>query len=60
MHALQPMQTSFSKSTMPSGRTCIAFVGQALTQGASAHWLQRVTWKFRRALGKVPTSTYLT
>jgi hypothetical protein len=45
---------------MPSFRACIADVGQAVTQGAFAHWLQRVTWKERRALGKTPTSTDFT
>lgn len=37
MHALQPMQMSLSKSTMPSSRRYIACVGHAATQGASAH-----------------------
>jgi hypothetical protein len=60
MQALQPMQTRLSKSTIPSGRWCMAAVGQASTQGGSAHWLQRVTWKARRACGNRPTSTYLT
>jgi hypothetical protein len=43
MHALQPMQIDLSKSTIPSARLNIAAVGQAVTQGACAHWLQRVT-----------------
>ena len=43
MHALHPMQIDLSKSTMPSGRLYMAAVGQAATQGASSHWLQRVT-----------------
>ena len=60
MHALQPMQTDFSKSTMPSGRVYIAPVGQAVTHGASAHWLQRVTWNERPTCGNSPTSTALT
>ena len=60
MQALQPMQTDLSKSTIPSGRWCIAAVGHAKTHGGSAHWLQRVTWNARRACGKRPTSTYLT
>ena len=60
MHALQPMQTDLSKSTMPSSRRNIASVGQAATHGASAHWLQRVTWNARRACGNTPTSTDLT
>ena len=60
MHALQPMQASLSKSTMPSGRVNIALVGHAATHGASSHWLQRVTWNARRACGNVPTSTLLT
>src|SRR5690606_37762552 len=60
MQALQPMQMDLSKSTMPPGRRDIAPVGQAAGQGASSHWLQRVTWKARRACGNVPTSTYLT
>ena len=37
MQALQPMQISLSKSTMPSGRRYMAWVGHAATQGASAH-----------------------
>jgi hypothetical protein len=45
---------------MPSRRTNIALVGQAATQGASAHWLHRVTWNARRACGNTPTSTLLT
>ena len=60
MHALHPMQAALSKSTMPSGRTYIAAVGQAATHGASSHWLHLVTWKARRACGNVPTSTFLT
>ena len=38
----------------------MAAVGQAATHGASSHWLQRVTWKERRACGNVPTSTAFT
>ncbi len=60
MQALHPMQTDLSKSTIPSERTYIALVGQAVAQGAVSHWLQRVTWKARRACGKMPTSTDLT
>ena len=60
MQALQPMQLALSKSTMPSARRYIAEVGQAVVQGESSHWLQRVTWKARRAWGKTPTSTALT
>src|SRR5262249_37293358 len=60
MHALQPMQMALSKSTIPSGRRYMAAVGQAVTQGQSSHWLQRVTWKARRACGNSPTSTDLT
>ena len=60
MHALQPMQTLLSKSTMPSSRRNMAWVGQAATHGASAHWLHLVTWKARRTCGNVPTSTDLT
>ena len=60
MHALQPMQTDLSKSTIPSGRRYIACVGQAVVHGASAHWLHLVTWKARRTCGKTPTSTDLT
>ena len=60
MHALQPMQIDLSKSTIPSGRRCIAAVGHAATHGASSHWLQRVTWNALRTCGNVPTSTDLT
>jgi hypothetical protein len=38
----------------------MAAVGHAATHGASSHWLQRVTWKERRAWGKYPVSTYFT
>ena len=54
MQALQPMHDAWSKSTMPSGRRCMALVGQAATHGASSHWLQRVTWNARRDLGERP------
>jgi hypothetical protein len=37
MHALRPMQTDLSKSTIPSGRRYIARVGHAVVHGASAH-----------------------
>ena len=37
MQALQPTQICLSKSTIPSGRRYMAWVGQAATQGASAH-----------------------
>ena len=60
MHALQPMQMLLSKSTIPSGRLNIAEVGHAATHGGDSHWLQRVTWKERRACGKAPVSTYFT
>jgi hypothetical protein len=60
MHALQPMHRVLLKSTRPSARWYMARVGQAATQGGSPHWLQRVTWKARRASGKTPTSTYFT
>ena len=60
MHALQPMQMLLSKSTIPSGRRYIASVGQAATQGASSHWLQRVTWNALRTWGNTPTSTDFT
>src|SRR5262245_57237529 len=60
MQALQPTQRRPSKSTMPSLRRNSAVVGQISTQGASAQWLQRVTWKLRRVSGKTPFSTYLT
>src|SRR5262245_4366873 len=60
MHALQPMQTSLSRSTMPSARLCRATTGQIVTHGALVHWLQRSTAKWRRTCGNVPTSVYLT
>ena len=60
MHALQPMQIDLSKSTMPSSRRNMAWVGQAATHGASVHWLHRVTWKLRRTSGKPPTSADFT
>ena len=37
----QPKHLSESMATMPSSRLCEASVGQASTQGASLHWLQR-------------------
>jgi hypothetical protein len=60
MHALHPMHARLSKSTMPSERRYMAAVGHAIVQGASSHWLHRVTWNARRACGKLPTSTYFT
>ena len=45
MQALQPMQRSESKSTMPSSRLNSACVGQIETHGASSQWLQRSTEK---------------
>ena len=60
MHALHPIQIDLSKSTIPSERLYMAAVGQAVTHGASSHWLQRVTWNERRACGYEPVSTYFT
>src|SRR5438876_370707 len=51
MQALQPMQTSRSRSTMPSFRLSSAVTGQIVTQGAFVQWLQRSTAKWRRTLG---------
>src|SRR5262249_28014873 len=59
-HALQPMHTRLSNSTMPSWRWYMAVTGQMRTQGGFAQWLQRVTWKCRRASAPEPVSTYLT
>ena len=42
MHALQPMQRSGSKSTMPSSRRNSAVTGHTATHGASSHWLHRM------------------
>src|SRR3990172_2190649 len=47
----QPKHLSRSISTMPSSRLWEASVGQASTQGASLHWLQRT--------GYVDTSTFI-
>src|SRR4051794_3114458 len=60
MQDLQPMHRLGSKSTMPSGRLKSALVGQIVTHGASAQWLQRSTVKKRRVLGKLPFSVYFT
>src|SRR5436309_16067105 len=60
MQALQPMQRSELKSTTPSARVCRAVTGQMVTHGAHSQWLQRITVKSRRLLGKVPFSMYLT
>src|ERR1700678_2068976 len=60
MQALQPIQIDLSKSTIPSGRRYIAWVGHAAVHGASAHWLHLVTWNARRPCGNVPTSTAFT
>ncbi len=38
----------------------MALVGQAVTQGALSHWLQRVTWKLRITSGKMPASADFT
>jgi hypothetical protein len=43
MQALQPMQRSELKSTIPSLRWYIAVTGQMVTQGGFSQWLQRVT-----------------
>ena len=45
MHALQPMQRSGSKSTIPSSRRKSAVVGPTAMHGASSQWLQRITEK---------------
>ena len=60
MHPLQPMQTFGSMSTIPSARLSNAVTGQIVMQGASVHWLQRNTVKWRRTDGKLPVSVYLT
>ena len=60
MHALHPMQISLSKSTIPSSRRYMAWVGHAATHGASSHWLHLVTWNARRTSGNSPTSTDFT
>src|SRR5262245_15091376 len=60
MQARPPMQTSRSRSTMPSLRFSSAFTGQIFTHGALLQWLQRRTAKWRRISGKRPFSTYLT
>ena len=60
MHALQPMQRSPSKSTIPSSRLYSAVTGQTLTHGASSQWLQRSTEKCRRVSGNSPCSMYFT
>jgi hypothetical protein len=38
----------------------MARVGQIVTQGGFAHWLQRCTRKWRRVFGNSPFSTYFT
>src|SRR5437867_7589326 len=45
---------------MPSVRRKSARVGQIVTHGASAHWLQRTGKNKRRVVGKAPFSTLLT
>ena len=60
MHDLQPMQSSSLKSTTPLSVRYNADVGQMLIQGASSHWLQRITEKCRLTLGNEPVSMYLT
>src|SRR5665647_3484838 len=50
MQYRQPMHLFESIATMPSSRLYDASVGQASTQGASTHWLQRT--------GYVETSTW--
>ena len=54
MHALQPMQRACRSRRCRPARRYIAVVGQAVTHGASSHWLQRVTWKRAARLGNVP------
>jgi len=60
MHDLHPMQTSVSKSTIPSSRLKRAPVGQIATQGALLQWLQRRTENERLVSGQIPFSMYLT
>ena len=54
------MQLPSSKSTTPLGARYSAEVGQTAMQGASSHWLQRITVNWRATSGKVPVSTYFT
>ena len=60
MHDLQPMQLSSWKSTTPLSARKSAFVGHIAIQGASSHWLQRITENLRATSGNVPVSMYLT
>ena len=60
MHDLHPMQLLSSKSTTPFGDRYNAEVGQIFMQGASSHWLHRMTVNLRATSGKVPVSMYFT
>ncbi len=60
MQDLQPMQASWFRSMIPSGRRNSAPVGQMVSQGASAHWLHSTGKKERPTLGNTPFSTDLT
>ena len=60
MHALQPMQLSSWKSTTPFFARNSADVGQIVMHGASSHWLQRMTEKWRLTFGNEPVSMYFT
>ena len=60
MHDLHPMQSSVSKSTIPSDLLNSDDVGQIVTHGASVQWLHLITEKDRLVSGQVPCSTYFT
>ncbi len=60
MHALQPMQTLLSNSTMPSARWNIASVGQMRTQGGIGAVIAARDLEMAAGVGIAPVSTYLT
>ena len=57
MHALQPVHFAAFTSTTPPSPTWDAPVGQALTHGASEHWLQRSERICIERFGKVPQTS---
>ena len=58
MQALQPVHLDLVTSTTPPSPTWLAPVGQAPTQGASPHWLQRSDRICMERSGKVPCTSW--
>src|SRR5512138_844273 len=59
MHALQPVHLAAFTRTTPPSPTCEAPVGQAATQAASEHWLQRSERICIERSGNVPQTSWV-